>query len=82
MSYGERFLARPGHRLRLSEIDADFRDQHEHKDAAAGEIKAYAEKLRALQYLLYAEHRRSLLICLQVWMQPARTARSITCSVP
>jgi len=29
------------------------------------EIRTYAERLRELQYLLYAENRRGLLICLQ-----------------
>jgi len=65
MDYRERFRVKPGQRLRLSERDPSFKDKHEHKDSAAGEIAAYAQKLRNLQYLLYAEHRRSLLVCLQ-----------------
>ena len=35
------------------------------KVSAKGEIITYGEKLRGLQYLMYAENKRSLLICLQ-----------------
>ena len=38
---------------------------HEDKASAQSEIDHYAQRLVALQYLLYAEGRRGLLICLQ-----------------
>jgi PPK2 family polyphosphate:nucleotide phosphotransferase len=65
VNYQERFKVAPGARIKLKDIDPGFKDRHEnHKDAAA-EIEIYQQKLRELQQLLYAERRRSLLICLQ-----------------
>jgi PPK2 family polyphosphate:nucleotide phosphotransferase len=51
--------------LKLDKIDPDFKDRHEDKSTAEAEIAAHIEELRSLQYLLYAEGRRSLLVCLQ-----------------
>ncbi|HVY63762.1 MAG TPA: hypothetical protein VHH11_02990 [Gammaproteobacteria bacterium] len=65
MDYRERFRVRPGGKARLAEIDAGFKDKHESHEAAAEESAKYAARLRDLQNLLYAERRRSLLICLQ-----------------
>lgn len=65
MNYFERFRVQPGAKVKLKEIDASFKDRHEsHKDAAE-EIESCQKRLRALQDLLYAEKRRSVLICLQ-----------------
>ncbi|QDU74582.1 Polyphosphate kinase 2 (PPK2) [Bremerella volcania] len=58
------FRVKPGERMRLDDIDPHYKAARD-KEAAADEISHYAERLRELQYLLYAEHRRSLLICLQ-----------------
>jgi PPK2 family polyphosphate:nucleotide phosphotransferase len=61
----ERFRVKPGAKVKLKEIDPGFKDRHEsHKDAAE-EIEHYQQRLRALQDLLYAERRHSVLICLQ-----------------
>lgn len=65
MGYCERFRVVPGTRVRLREVDADFKDRHEAKASAREEITQYTQRLQALQYLLYAEGRRSLLVCLQ-----------------
>ncbi len=65
MDYRERFRVRPGTKVQLADIDASFKDRHESHEAAAGESAKYGARLRELQDLLYAEHRRSLLICLQ-----------------
>jgi PPK2 family polyphosphate:nucleotide phosphotransferase len=65
MRYSDRFRVKPGRRLRLKDIDPGHRAQHEDKAAALPEIQRYAERLRELQYLMYAEDRRALLICLQ-----------------
>lgn len=65
MRYRERFRIAPGSTPRLADIDPSFKDRHEDKESAAAEIAAHATRLRELQYLLYAEHRRSVLICLQ-----------------
>jgi PPK2 family polyphosphate:nucleotide phosphotransferase len=65
MDYTERFRVVPGSKVDLSKVDASFKDQHESHEHALPEIEAYSQKLRQLQYLLYAEDKRSLLICLQ-----------------
>ena len=65
MNYLERFRVKPGARVKLKHIDLDFKDRHESHKEAAEEIEHYEKKLRELQGMLYAERRRSLLICLQ-----------------
>ena len=65
MNYLERFRVRPGAKVKLDDIDPAFKDHHESHEDAATEIEHYQKRLRELQDLLYAERRRSLLICLQ-----------------
>ena len=55
----------PGTRVKLNEIDPAFKDRYAHRRDAADELEHYRKRLRELQDLLYAERRRSLLICLQ-----------------
>ncbi|MCG6870203.1 MAG: polyphosphate kinase 2 family protein [Gammaproteobacteria bacterium] len=65
MNYRKRFGVDPGSTVDLSKVDAGFKDKHEtHQDALA-EIEAHNQKMHDLQYLMYAEDRRSLLIVLQ-----------------
>jgi len=61
----DRFLVRPGDGFSLDQIDPGERLSHANKTSAQTEIAHYAQRLRELQYLLYAEGQRSLLICLQ-----------------
>ncbi len=63
--YRTRFRIAPGTRVRLRDHDPGYKDRHRSKKEAAPEIERYARRLRELQYLLYAEGRRSLLIVLQ-----------------
>jgi PPK2 family polyphosphate:nucleotide phosphotransferase len=65
MSYAKMFRVKPGSKVDLARVDAGFRDTHESHEHALPEIEQYSQKLRDLQYLMYAEGRRSLLICLQ-----------------
>jgi PPK2 family polyphosphate:nucleotide phosphotransferase len=65
MSYRKRFEVRPESQMALSEIDSGFTGKHTDKAAAAGEMKRDDRRLGDLQYLLYAEHQRSLLVVLQ-----------------
>jgi PPK2 family polyphosphate:nucleotide phosphotransferase len=65
VKYRELFKVAPASTVRLSTIDPDFHDKHDDKAAADAEIQQDNQRLRDLQYLLYAEHERSLLICLQ-----------------
>jgi PPK2 family polyphosphate:nucleotide phosphotransferase len=65
MTYSERFVVEPGSKVELDKIDAGFKGEHESHQRALPEIGRYCQKLSELQYLLYAEDKRSLLICLQ-----------------
>jgi PPK2 family polyphosphate:nucleotide phosphotransferase len=65
MKYSEKFRVNPGSTVRLNKIDSAFRDKHEDRTSALAELEKNAQRLRELQYLLYAEDRRSLLIILQ-----------------
>jgi len=65
MKYYRKFCVEPGSKVDLGKIDASFRDKHESHEHALPEIEACSRKLRDQQYLMYAENRRSLLICLQ-----------------
>jgi PPK2 family polyphosphate:nucleotide phosphotransferase len=65
MKYIDRFIVKPGSTVRLDSVDAAFKDKHEDQASALDEIGKYTKRLRELQYLLYAEGKRSLLIILQ-----------------
>jgi PPK2 family polyphosphate:nucleotide phosphotransferase len=65
VKYVNRFRVAPGSKVKLKDIDPGFKDHHEGHKEAAEEIEHDQTKLRELQELLYAEGRRSLLICLQ-----------------
>ena len=65
MDYQKQFRVAPGAALKLKDLDPDFKGEHADKKAAADETTQCQERLRALQDLLYAEHKHSLLICLQ-----------------
>jgi PPK2 family polyphosphate:nucleotide phosphotransferase len=65
MDYREKFRVEAGKSVHLDAVDPDFKDKQLDKESAAAETAKHADKLRMLQDLLYAEHRRSLLICLQ-----------------
>ena len=65
MNYIKRFRVEPGSKVDLAKVDAGFKDKHESHEQALPEIEAYNQKLHDLQYLMYAEGKRSLLICLQ-----------------
>jgi PPK2 family polyphosphate:nucleotide phosphotransferase len=65
MSYRKRFEVSPESQVALSEIDSDLTGKHKDKASAADEMKRDDCRLRDLQYLLYAERQRSLLVILQ-----------------
>ncbi|MDD2581605.1 MAG: polyphosphate kinase 2 family protein [Desulfuromonadaceae bacterium] len=65
MKYCEKFKVKSGGKVRLDKIDAAFKDKHEDQTSALGELEKYTQRLRELQYLMYAEDKRSLLIILQ-----------------
>ena len=65
MDYLKLFRVEPGSKVKLNKIDPDFKDKHEDKESAELELVKQNQKIHDLQYLMYAENRRSLLICLQ-----------------
>jgi PPK2 family polyphosphate:nucleotide phosphotransferase len=65
MKYADHFRVRSGQNVQLSKVDPNEKDDQADKASADLDIQSDNEKLRKLQYLLYAEHKRSLLICLQ-----------------
>jgi PPK2 family polyphosphate:nucleotide phosphotransferase len=65
MDYRKEFMVEPGTRVRLKRFDPNFADKREDKASALAQVEKLRERMDALQYRLYAERRRSLLICLQ-----------------
>jgi len=64
MRYREQFLVKPGHSVRLGAIDPGFKE-HGSSDEAKDETERYRQQLAQRQPLLWAEHKRSILIVLQ-----------------
>jgi PPK2 family polyphosphate:nucleotide phosphotransferase len=65
MDYRKRFLVEPGGKVRLADIDPSFTGRHVDETEAKAAIADDVERLRKLQYRLYAERERSVLIVLQ-----------------
>lgn len=65
MNYSKKFMVKPGSRVSLDKFDASFNDKHHDQSSAEIAIEKYTDRLRELQYLLYAENKHSLLIILQ-----------------
>jgi PPK2 family polyphosphate:nucleotide phosphotransferase len=65
MSYREQFVVTPGRHFRLDDQDPQFTDSREDKKSARKKVKKLQKRMDELQFQLYAEQRRSLLICLQ-----------------
>jgi PPK2 family polyphosphate:nucleotide phosphotransferase len=65
MKYTDELVIKPKSKVDLSGIDAGFVSSRETKTSALARIAKCAERLGKLQYRMYAENRRSLLVCLQ-----------------
>lgn len=65
MNYLKRLRVAPGTRVRLKDFDPQFADQHENKESGLPKIEKLRQRMDELQFQLYAEQERSLLICLQ-----------------
>ncbi len=63
--YYKRFLVAPDSKVRLSDVDADYTGTYQGHKSAQQAQEQTTVRLRQLQELLYAEHKQSLLICLQ-----------------
>jgi PPK2 family polyphosphate:nucleotide phosphotransferase len=67
MDYRKRFVVEPGAKVRLGKIDPAYTDKHESHEQARPEIQKHLDRLRKLQYLLYADGGQSLLVVLQAF---------------
>jgi PPK2 family polyphosphate:nucleotide phosphotransferase len=65
INYSEAFRIAPGSSVKVEEYDPDFADKHENKTSGLLRIEELKIRMCELQFKLYAEHKRSLLICLQ-----------------
>jgi PPK2 family polyphosphate:nucleotide phosphotransferase len=65
MDFRKKFRVPPGTKVNLGGIDAAFKGKHLNHQDAAPEIARHVQALERLQYRLYAEGQRSLLIVLQ-----------------
>jgi PPK2 family polyphosphate:nucleotide phosphotransferase len=61
----KRHRIRPGSRVRLDEIDPADVGKHDDEEAARAGLARDLERLAELQDVLYAEHRRAVLVILQ-----------------
>jgi PPK2 family polyphosphate:nucleotide phosphotransferase len=64
VDYRKKFLVEPGSRVHLDEIDPSYTGKTDEASARAI-VQDRVERLQRLQYLLYAENKRSVLIVLQ-----------------
>lgn len=65
MNYRKQFRVGPGSRIRRKDFDRDLTDKCESKKSALREIEKRQQKMGELQFRLYAEGKRSLLVWLQ-----------------
>jgi PPK2 family polyphosphate:nucleotide phosphotransferase len=65
MNYRKKFIVAPGAKPHIGKIDPSYSGKPESHDAAVEEIAGDVERINRLQYLLYADASRSLLIVLQ-----------------
>jgi PPK2 family polyphosphate:nucleotide phosphotransferase len=65
MDYAKKFMVKPGAKVRLSKIDPSFKGKHESREEAAPAIAKHLQRMEKLQYLLYADGDKSLLVVLQ-----------------
>ena len=59
------FIVKPGSKVKLKDIDPDFKGGMDKKKDGLPSIEKNFDELASLQYLLYAEAKQSLLIVLQ-----------------
>ena len=65
MSYSKAFRVNAGEKIRLKNFDPRFSGKDEKKKSALRKMEKLQKRMDELQFQLYAEQKRSLLICLQ-----------------
>jgi len=65
MSFREQYLVTPGAHLALSELPTGVSEKHRDHVEEKHDLDELHQRLDALQFALYSEHKRSVLVCLQ-----------------
>jgi PPK2 family polyphosphate:nucleotide phosphotransferase len=65
MGYVNQFRIKPGSKISLGKIDADYHGAYDDEESSIPELKKYSKRLSELQALMYAQNKHSLLIVLQ-----------------
>ena len=65
MKESPEFRVAAGSNVKLNDCDPEFVDKHETKHSALPKVEECQRRMDDLQYRLYADQRRSLLVCLQ-----------------
>lgn len=65
MNFYEQFRVQPNSKLNLDKVDPSAKELYDNREEAEAELLRMRDRIRELQYQLYAERKRSLLICLQ-----------------
>jgi PPK2 family polyphosphate:nucleotide phosphotransferase len=65
MNFTKQLMLKPGKKVRLKDFDPDETLGWKKDDKMESSVDKAVEKLDKLQYLLYAEHKRALLVVLQ-----------------
>jgi PPK2 family polyphosphate:nucleotide phosphotransferase len=65
MKLSDPFRVDPHSEVKLRDIDPGFHGKHADRKAARDATDENLRRMGELQYLLYADHRRSVLVCLQ-----------------
>lgn len=65
MKYREKFIVNHGDKVNLKNFDPGLLDKNENKKSARHKVEKLQKKMDDMQYQLYAEHKKSLLIILQ-----------------
>jgi PPK2 family polyphosphate:nucleotide phosphotransferase len=65
VNLAKRLKVEPGSKVKLSDIDPDFRGAHKSEDEAKAELQHNLNRITELQRKLYADRRHCLLIVLQ-----------------
>jgi hypothetical protein len=65
MDFRQKFVEKPGAKVRLGDIDPAYKGEHDSHQTGAAELARHTASLAQLQYKLYAEDKRALLIVLQ-----------------
>lgn len=65
MNYCDKFIVEPGKKIKIAKINPNFSGKYSSRKEVASKIEKNLERMTHLQYLLYADGRKSLLVVLQ-----------------